>query len=200
MTARPFALEPPKHITPERLFRILSDPEGPRLAIDYRITGAENVPLEVRAPTARAFAIALDQEGDDTTSKEAAQRRALIATTLWSGGMRAFGTFGEVGQLYASEFAALEEAVLVALEVVAPSSCYSHRALWWARLKEGSKVPSNWPIALAMAHSQDLVSGFKPPLVPRPERYYGRPVCELTEGQMMAYEAACSAVHDAVGG
>ncbi len=155
----------------------------------YRIAGAEDFALEVRAPTAREFACALDEEGD------AARQRALIALVLWSGGTRAFRVSGGADLLYCSEFDALWSAVWRALDRIAPSRSRSDERAWFDQLRDGASARDNLSIMAAMADSRDLnrAYGYKPAWLPRPDRYYGRATCELTEGQLLAYRAACDA-------
>lgn len=80
--------------------------------------------------------------------------------------------------------------------IVCPSACWSRWDNWIARLKEGALSGLNQTAAVAMAESRDMVAHFnaKPSLLPRPERYFGRPACDLTEGQLWAYRAACEAL------
>lgn len=195
---RPLAYEPPnvKQVPAARLFRLLSNPERPGLPIDFRLTGAEAFALEVRAPTSREFSCALDQEGDDPDGQDAAQRRALIASVLWTGGGRAFRASGSLGLLYGGEFDALWGAVWGALDVIAPSSARSNLPEWLERLKEGALHALNLATARQMAETRELDRslGYRLIWLPRPERYYGKAPVLLTEGQLLAYRAACEAV------
>lgn len=193
-----FAREPPKSIPAERLFRLLSDPDRPSISIQYRIAGAENVPLEVKAPTPSELARALDADGEDPEGQQDAARRAIIATTLWAGGGRAFRASEDLGRLYADEVEELWRLVVDALGVIAPSLARSDPAAWRARLEDGARSSAAGAIAVAMAQSREVVALLKRPQ-PRADRFYGRAIALLTEGQLWAYMAGCHVVDQIVG-
>ncbi len=189
---RGLAFEPPRKFDPGRLFRLLAHPDRPRLPISHRIRGAENVPLEVRAPTCCEFHEALEAP----EHPDGMPWRAIIAATVWSGDRRAFGISGvSVGQLTEAEFKHLRDQVRKALDVIAPMAGRCNEPAWIAALAQGAAHTFNRRQTGLMAASRDLVIGYSSSVrMFRPDRYYGKPLAQLTDGQVMAYSAACDLI------
>ena len=108
-----------------------------------------------------------------------------------------FRSAAEAKLLDAERFELLKEAVFAGLGIVSPSLTFSDRQSWSARLKEGAKAPFNLSTAALMADTADYLVGSKVIAVRRPERYFGVPPCELTDGHLMAFWAGVAVVKEA---
>lgn len=116
----------------------------------------------------------------------------LVALCITSRGARVFTSAEQVAWLEADEARALVAAMSDALHIVAPQPGDADAKI---ALERGAAHTSNLPLALLMAETRMPVAGFTEPVFhDRPDLYFGRPVADLTMGQMMAYRAACQAI------
>jgi hypothetical protein len=86
------------------------------------------------------------------------------------------------------EAAGLLRATSDALRVISPVFPLSDPEKWGERLQLGAGV--NVSDAIAIGHCYDVALGFgEGRIMPRPDRYFGLPFRELTEGQWFLYRA-----------
>jgi hypothetical protein len=164
-----------------RLFRVLSSRQ-PRWPVDFRPPGLERFRLEARGLSAHEA----DDLFDDFDNYERDKRLALtspelVAVALLANGQRAFRSAEEVGELPSAVLDPLAAAVHRALAICSPLYGRSTRAAWDAVLRAGAAqtaVTSALGGCVGEAGSE------------RPDLYFGMPLCELTDGQWMAYRAA----------
>jgi hypothetical protein len=193
------ATQPPPDIPPPRLFRLLCTTPRPLWAIAYRIRGADGVPLSVRGLRWAECAEMYDVPDGPAHISHVAAR--VVATALCTPAGPAFSCAAEVDRLSEPEVLTLAGDVLDALAVISPMYGRVNADLWKARLYEGAAHPVNLNAAVAMAECCDIAIGFGGSArIARPDRYFGLSVSQLTDGQLMAYRAACSLVDTARGG
>ena len=113
---------------------------------------------------------------------------ALTVRALWTSAGPAFATVEQLGALPGDEAAALAQDLFRALSICSPTFTWSDWQAWEAALRRGAEHPSNLSEALAAGACCD--QGAFGGSAPRPDRYYGLPVADLTDGQTMAYRAA----------
>jgi hypothetical protein len=188
---------PPPDIPPARLFRSLLVRPRAVLCISHRINGAEHIPLSVQALRGSEVASVYDTipPGLDDAARRSHVTLGLVAASLCTPDGMAFNSAREVASLYGPEVMALGTAVLRALAIVSPSYLTSDAQAWDAKLREGAQDPTNIHQAVLMADSADVAVGWSGTVrTPRPDRYFGLPPCQLTDGQLMAYRAGYDAV------
>ncbi len=84
--------------------------------------------------------------------------------------------------------------VRLALDTVSPTYVLSDVAEWHRVLVAGARHPTNWWTVREMANCVDVSLGPGQAFAhERPDRYFGLPVRELTDGHLMAYRAARAA-------
>jgi len=69
--------------------------------------------------------------------------------------------------------------------VVSPTYNRSDSAAWGERLRAGASHDSNMAETLLLGQAFDWTGGGE-----QPDRYFGAPLADLTDGQLMAYRAA----------
>lgn len=100
-----------------------------------------------------------------------------------------------MAELSAPLVAGLAAAVWGGLHICSPIVGYCNSDDWLVVLRSGAQAGPNLYAASNAADSRDLVLGWSGRArMPRPDRYYGLPVCRLTDGQLLAYDAACSVI------
>ncbi len=117
----------------------------------------------------------------------------LLVASLWTPAGPAFpGGAEEAGALEEDEGERLVGEALGALAVVSPSYTRSDSDAWAAALLKGAADPSNMRIAFTLAGAVDVALGYGGGRITtaRPDRYFGLPFAELTDGHLMAYAAA----------
>lgn len=181
---------PPQHIPPGRLFRLLLSRPRPSWPIQYRIRGAESVQLTVRALRSIEEAEAADAAGDlPAEARISAAARHLVTRCLYTDGAPVFASAEEAGLLTDGEFLALWQHIDPALAVCSPSYQRSDLMAWDKRLQLGAW--DSLPEAMILASCVDMSVGLGGVCtVERPDRYFGVPVADITDGQRMAYRAA----------
>ena len=181
---------PPADIHAGALFRLHASP-SPRYPIAHRLSAIPAVPLFARAPTPlEREAVADAARGAPKGADALVYAVALFATVIVTReGHPVFASEDEAGSLWEGEALALYDATKRALDVVAPALLSCDVKAWKAALVKGARV--NLSIASRMYSCADVVIGFSASMrAGRPDRYWGKPVCSLTDGQMMAFSAA----------
>jgi hypothetical protein len=182
---------PPPGVSPARLFRLLLRRPRPEIPIAYRIRGAEDVPLRVRAlSSADEAAVAEAAEGWGDAGPSRAADEFVFRALLTQDGP-AFASPDEVGALDSTDALSLAKEVRAALDVISPNYARSDVEAWGRALKQGARAGGNWADAIALGGCVDYAFGYGVGrLVERPDRYFGCPLADLTDGQWMAYRAA----------
>lgn len=179
---------PPKDVSPERLFRLLSRLPRPVLPLDYRFPCAPLVRLYARALTPAEDAALRDIEGGVPLASE------IVRLALCDDDGPALPSLSDIGQMMTSEVVPAAEAITKALRVISPQMARVDHKAWLQCLKQGAAHPTNTGITLAMAAANERTLGGKHP-APRIDRYYGVPLSQLTDGQRLAFTAAYGVVY-----
>lgn len=170
---------------PARLFRILTSGQ-PRWPLSYQPPGLERFALEARGLSSCESARHFDEMDRLTREKRAVVSTLdLIAMALLADGRQAFTSADQVGALPSRVVDSLGLAVLRALAVCSPLYRATNDAAWERVLRAGAA--ENWRVALALG---GCVDEGPTRLAERPDRYWGRPLIEITDGQWMAYRAS----------
>lgn len=177
---------PPKDEPPARLFRSLLAP-WPERPIAYRVSGAADVPLHVRA--LRGIDRLRIEDEASRTKGHSGLARGLVAASLWTPDGPAFSSPEAAGMLPLGELVDLARQVADALCVCSPMYSGSDMKAWERALEEGAQA--NIYETYSLASCIDV--GFGAP-VPRPDRYWGVPVGQLLDGHWMVYRAARAVV------
>lgn len=183
---------PPRDVPPERLFRLLLRRPRPVLPLAFRLPFAPEVALSVRGLTAAEDAEVADVDPALPPEVRRSERlRRVIAASLLADGRLAFASAEDVGALTEYETTALANAVLQGVHVISPQYRIANTEAWTERLTAGAKHPANISAALAIHMSTTGV--FTPRGIVReaaPDRYFGLPFADLTDGHLLAYAAA----------
>lgn len=180
---------PPKGIAPARLFRLLLGTPRPSYPLAWRAEAAPDIPLHVVALRSLDVEAALDAAKDAAPKGEHIDRftAEIVALSLHTPEGRAFRSAEEAGALLDSEGAALTAEVLSALAIVSPTFVRSDTTAWGKALGEGARTASNINAALALGSCAEHGWGLS---TPRPDIFFGLPIVDLTDGQLMAFHAA----------
>lgn len=190
---------PPPKCDKRLLFRGLLRRPRPQQALLFRVLGAEHVKLYARGVKGLEYAEAFEA-GDDLEVEQlsiSTITAALLSITVYTPQGRAFASGDDVLRLSSSEMAQLGSEVLDALHFISPTYQRSNIEAWSVALREGAAHQSNFQEALAMYKSCDRV-GMDAVAYERPDRYFGLPMCELTDGHLMVFSAAVKFISDAV--
>ena len=195
------AAEPPRHIAPAKLFRLLLRRPRPSIEIAHRFAGAEHVRLYVRALRSCDIGDAYDAaehmpaevQGSRTMLELVA--RALVTETsapVFSCGLELADLLDE------REAHSLSLDVYHALGCIGPTYARSDAASWHRALVTGARDAVNLHDAYVLGRCVDtaLGAGLKQ-ITHRPDRYFGCAMADMTDGQWMAFRAARSVVEDA---
>lgn len=183
---------PPKHVPPERLFRLLLGRPRPVLPLELRLDFAPKVALAARALTPWEDESARDVPPDLPTAARASQiLQRLVVGALLADGEPALRSTADLGGFSERELGVMGAAVMGALDVVSPALRRIDRTLWNAYLEAGAKHGSNGSIVNAIgASSIEVGARGNLRFMPRWQDYFGVPFAEVTDGQRMAYDAA----------
>lgn len=169
--------------------------ERASIPLRYRVRGAESYALRVVALRGDEAADAL-ADGDNIEVDEARASRvlcALAAACVYTGDVRAFGSASDVRRLSSGEVGELCAEVHQALSICSPVYQIAEARAWTTVLKTGAEHNRNISMAARVASCVDVVGGFqKAYRHQRPDRWFGVPTAELTDGQLLAYDAARS--------
>jgi len=195
------AREPPSHIAPAKLFRLLLQRPQARVALAYRLAGAEHMPLFVGALRSREFGEAFDAADHLPVELQGSRvMLELVARALvLEGGEAVFADGLAVAELLEGREAdRLAMEVCEALAWVAPTYARSDTAAWHRALVTGARDGANLHDAYTLGRCVDVAlgSGFKQ-VTHRPDRYFGGAMADITDGQWMAFRAARSLVEEA---
>ena len=177
----------------ERLFRLLLGVPRAELAIEYRIPAAPELALKVRALRGVEESAAVDDAAHLLTksARDNAIVAGLVARSLWTKRGKAFANPGQVGELMPHEMDELGAHVLAALCIVSPTYGAIDQRAWELRLELGARHISNAHQVGMLADCVDVSLGHGIRYTtPRPDRYFGIPICELTDGHFIAFSAA----------
>jgi hypothetical protein len=175
--------------TPERLFRLLLRTPRPALPIAHRVSGAEHIPLDVRALRPLEEAQLLDAVAAVTPveAQPGAFLAHMVAAALWTPSGRAFPGPGAVGELlYGDEAEEIGSAVLAAIDIVSPSYRRGDAEAWRKLLLEGARHHTNITTTIALGGCVEV--GWRVSV--RPDWFFGMPLGEITDGHWMAFRAA----------
>jgi len=190
---------PPTDCKEKFLFRSLLRRPRPQQALNFRVRGAEHIKLYARALKSLEQAEAFEA-GDDIELEQltvSAITAELISLTVYTPRGRAFGSSDDVMRLSGNEIGQLGSEVLNVLHAISPTYSRSDTGAWEMALKKGAQDLSNIHEAMSMYRSCDRV-GMDGTVYERPDRYFGLPICELTDGQLMVFSAATKYVADAI--
>lgn len=165
--------DPPEDIAPEDLFRRLLVLPRPTVPISYRIAGADEVALAVRAISGAEYG-----DGDPL---------AVIAAAVVIDGRPAFRSADSVKRLYAWEAEQLCNHVAEALARCSPIFGLSNLFTWTRKLRVGAAHPSNQLTTQTLGSSFEMAGRL---LLDRPERFFGITPRELVDAHWFAYRAA----------
>lgn len=181
---------PPANVSPARLFRLLLQKPRPSIPIDHRLHGAP--PITVRALRGREASAALDDAAQGVIAEVAVSIRsaALVAAAAFVAGRPLFATADDARDLYEDDFVPLRDAVIRALGTVSPIYGLSNESTWMEALTKGARDPSNRGDANAIRLCHDVAFGAVANFNPRPDRFFGMALSDLTDGQLMAFRAA----------
>lgn len=115
----------------------------------------------------------------------------LIALSLLANGRQAFASADDVADLPDHVVLELGNALHGALRIVSPLYGRANSDAWGAVLRAGAAASQS--IAIPLGGSRD---DGPHRTAPRPDRYFGKPLIALTDGQWMAYRAAASYLDD----
>jgi hypothetical protein len=182
-------VKPPKKVLPEVLFRRLSAYPRSTQVLGYRIAGAEDVVLSVKAMASHEVYGFIDGAKDIPTS--------VVCASLLADGEQAFSSPSEVFRMHKEEVDTLYGEVAEALASISPLYASIDHAAWMAVLKEGAIHSTNAATAWAMSECVDTAVGASGTIrTNRPDRYYGIPVREMTDGHRLAFSAAREAIDE----
>lgn len=187
-------LGPPADIAPERLFRLLL--RAPRARTTVTLP-------ELGGVTAGAvYVLALSAAEEATAYDECTGAHEAVHLSVLGAELAALALYDEQGQLFqggAELCSVLDEheadqvinATLAMLARISPSFRTCDYDAWLAKLAIGAAHPSNMAQASALGSCADVAYGPKRMHTsPRPDRYFGVPLGQLTDGQWLVYRAA----------
>ena len=185
---------PPPHstISPAKLFRLLCGGPRPRLPITTRLLVARSTPLFVVGLRGVEEQEAVDMA--DGMKPESLRLNRVVAEILvrclWTPEGPAFSSADDLGLLGRTEGDTLHAEAARAFLIVSPT--YPRQSArdgeaWSRVLEEGARDASNLHEMVTLGGAIEY--GYRG-LTPRPDIYWGVPLCQLTDGQMMAYRAA----------
>lgn len=164
---------PPADVEPAALVLALSE-WRPRQALTVRLEAAPDVPLWAQAAP-----------GADLARAGTPEALAAICVVDESGA----AVLGPdtIGHLLAPEWRALQRELWPALHRICPTYGRCNERSWIDTLKIGFRA--NRAIEQQMRWCFDVVRLSKVMLVPRPDRFFGRPACEVLDGHLMMFAA-----------
>jgi len=191
--------KPPVGYPKEKLFRKLLELPRPTWPLKFRVEGVPHIRLHVRAIKSIQAADVndglLEIEHREVRQYEGAAR--VISLCVYTDKGRAFTSPDQALRLSESELDQLGSEITVALQHCSPTFRRSDAQSWELALKEGAQHMSNFYESMSMYRSCDR-AGMDANLVERPERYFGVPMCELTDGHLMVFSAAIATIKDGI--
>lgn len=196
--------QPPSNVAPDALFRLLLRTPRPTLPVVISMPGvAAGGAFSVRAITGTELFGARDQaDTEPEPLRDRVMVAQLIALSLVQGGAPVFTSPAELGQLDEDDYLAVASVVLPAVATISPVYGLSDTAAWESRLVAGAQHRSNQVAAAALADCRERrtlirvrnkARCYQITTTDRPDRYYGLPLGQLTDGHWLCYRAACRA-------
>ena len=164
---------PPPDVEPAAIFLALAE-WRPRYPLTVRLEAAPDVALWAQAAPGASIARAGTPEA----------LAALCVVT--EAGEPVLGP-DTVGHLLAPEWRAIQRELWPALHRICPTYGRCNERAWIDTLKIGAR--QNRAIEQQMRGCFDIVRLAKVMLVPRPDRFFGRPACEVLDGHLMMFRA-----------
>lgn len=166
--------------------------------MEFTLSAAPSVALFVRGLCGREDAHAFNSgwgESDDVRLSISARHVTTLA--LCDARARPLLGYEHTGQLDGHELHKLALAVVAGLNVISPAIWRCNIDAWKKTLTKGANHFTNVADMMAMAESgeptYDLGTRHW-----RPDRYFGAALCELTDGQILAYDSAQIAYKGAI--
>jgi len=181
---------PPDDISPARLFLTLTDKPRPWWPTEV-IPGGRVVAMTTRERAAIERAIA----GMPTEAAAIARLRYEVAATLHRGDRLLFGSADEAAEEKVATLRSLAAGVGAALRICGPEYRHIDVSRWGAVLLEGAR--ECWPVSYPMGQCEDVSFGWNTARhAERPDRWFGFPLSDMTDGQWMGYRAAVAYVYE----
>jgi len=179
---------PPKDVSPAQLFRTLcSVARRPRWRVSF--AALELPDLYVEAMTGHELEELLPI-GEDMTSKQDVVLDELVVRCLHNAdGSPAFASVEQFGLAPHEDALRISNATLEALGVMSPIYGRSDLRAWEVVLREGSQHPSNHALRRGIIESASHLA-MTAHFMPQPDRFFGMPLGQLTDGQWMGFATA----------
>lgn len=183
---------PSSTISPARLFRLLCGGPRPRLPLSTRLAVAPRTPLFVVGLRGVEEQEAVDAAEGIVPPVARVDRiiAEILVRCLWTPDGPAFSSADDLGLLGQTEGEKLHREVSRAFLMVSPTyprQSADDAARWSDVLEQGARDPSNLHEMVTLGGAIEY--GYRR-LTPRPDLYWGIPLCQLTDGQLMVYRAA----------
>jgi len=180
-------LQPPSY-APERLFRLLNRAPRPRLPVSLPFPGIERTGCQffVYGLTSTEIEEAFDEsEAEHEAIRQSVLQARLIALSLYDGNTPAFESIDELLDLHSVMFDKLVVSLAPHLQNVSPTFGRIDSESWVAKLAQGAEHISNIQQAIALSQCKNGWTG-----AAEPDRYYGVPQQQLTDGHWLCVMAA----------
>lgn len=182
---------PPSDLEPSDLFRRLLLCPRPKYQIRQHIEDRQYT-FDVWAINGLELACILgNKKPDQPLTQTIGECSQLIVKCLYSGTVQVFKDTAELGLLRDLEFIQLAENVIDALNHCSPTYNHSDIGAWATQLSIGAAHETNLATTYMLSDCFDVNMRGK---TMRPDRYFGLPYSQMTDGQWMAYNAACKVV------
>lgn len=180
---------PPQDVTPAALFRCLLCTPRADAPIHFDLADLHGA-FSVVAPTTLEESSAFDRVDAIEAEGMRGQMKlaALTHLCLQRDGQRIFDSMEQVADLDCDTFDAVTVSVFLQLSRIAPSYLRSDIAAWRRVLRLGAEDPANLPLGERLACCVDGELGRA--AIPRPDRFFGVHIGELTDGQWLVFRAA----------
>lgn len=193
---------PPEDVPPARVFRTLLRRPRPWTPISYRYPRLPDVRLHVHALTPLELAEALDVDADGEPSEVVSDRamaRVVVASLRDDEGP-AFASEAQADRMPHRAWVDLMDAAMRGLALVMPSRALCSADDWteWRKvLDKGARAMGNLGEAFRMRDCHDIAVGWGGIARHyRPDRYFGLPVADLTDGHLLVFDVAIAAAED----
>jgi hypothetical protein len=180
---------PPADLAPEDLFATLIAAPRPSTPLREPPSWAHGLDLYVRAISAREDAAVRARVAQEPPhARERAIVDSIIIAALWTPTGPALRSPPDLDGLEVQEAADLARAVFEGLDRIAPTYARSDGKTWSLALQAGARHPQNLQTAISLALCVDMTAWGS--ALPRPDRFFGMPIGDMTDGQWMAFRAA----------
>lgn len=193
---------PPEDAPPARVFHSLIRRPRPRAPLAYRYPRIPDVAFHVVALTPFELAEALDVDADGEPS-EVVSDRALARMVV--AGLRddhgpALASEEQASRMPQRSWCDMMEAAVRGIAGIMPSRALCSAEDWaeWRRvLDKGARAGGNIGEAFRMRDCHDIAVGWGGVARRyRPDRYYGLPIADLTDGHLLAFDIAVAAAEE----